>query len=104
MDNRNLDSLDCFAGVVNVLTNGCCCVFQGQLLRSTEDDRKVYQPLQNNAFTGNDFIALELRCAPRTINDDAQLQEITPALFQRGDIIRIRREDIVAIGPGTSCF
>lgn len=103
MNYRNKEVVDCFAGVLNILTEDRV-VFQGQLVREHPGDRKVYQSLQTNGITGNNFLVLELRCEPAIIRDNAQLQTINPPLFQQGDIVRIRRSEIIAIGPGTGCI
>lgn len=102
MNDRNQEFLNNCSGPVNIVTEDRL-VFQGQIVRESKGNRKLFQPPQNSLLS-NGFILLELRCEPAIIRDNAQLQAINPPLFEEGDIIRIRVTEIIAIGPGTGCI
>ncbi|HWR45677.1 hypothetical protein [Sporomusa sp.] len=91
-------------GTVNILLDDRV-VLQGQIIKNCEDDRKKdCQPQVNvEVESENEFITLELTCDALVIRDNADLEVISPTLFQEGDRVRINVSEISAIGPSHGC-
>lgn len=100
MEKRNRSLATTVSGVLSIVTQSGI-VFQGTLVRESSDDRKICQA---TGTAVSDFLVLELQCEPAIIGSDAQMETISPALYEEGDIIRIRRSEIIAFGPSNGCL
>lgn len=98
--------VDC-VGAVTIVTDDRI-IFQGQIVKDDEErhheDFEKFPKINIEVETEPEFIVLRLTCDPAIIDDDGDIKEIEPDLFEEGDIIRINVNEIIAIGPSRECL
>lgn len=100
--------IDCTGAVTVLLDNRT--ILQGQIVRDDkerkhgESDESPKIHIELNVDRDPEFVVLRLTCDPSFLTGDAEIEVITPDLFEEGDLVRINVNEIAAIGPSRCCF